>query len=90
VAKINPYANSKSSQGDLEISSSGKLSNSLKNKELSFDLLTNSQIQVQDLQADSITLEELIKEGNSNTNQTDRDSILRSKKSLDQLKLARA
>ena len=71
------------------MSNNDKFSNSLKNKELSFDLLTNSQIQVNDMQPDSMTLEELMKD-NSNIMASERDLSQRNKKSLDQLKLARA
>jgi hypothetical protein len=71
------------------VSNNDKFSNSLKNKELSFDLLTNSQIQVNDMQPDSMTLEELMKD-NSNIMASERDLSQRNKKSLDQLKLARA
>jgi hypothetical protein len=60
-----------------------KISNSLKNKELSFDLLTNSQIQMNDLQPDSMTLEELVNKDTSNILTNERDSLIKSKKSLD-------
>ena len=50
--------------------------------------MTNSQIQLNELQHDSLTMEELVKD--SNIMSSERDSLLKSKKSLDQIKLARA
>ncbi len=50
--------------------------------------MTNSQIQLNELQHDSLTMEELVKD--SNIMSSERDSLLKSKRSLDQIKLARA
>lgn len=50
--------------------------------------MTNSQIQLNELQHDSLTMEELVKDNNIMS--SERDSLLKSKRSLDQIKLARA